>query len=194
MVLQLISAGNEHTLKTVVATFFNDNATVSVEINSYYRCYCRRCPARSVKAIVFYSTESDQIHNWASLHDTYPIMSMPCLLMPWYHQQAWYWTNKPEHSISWWRHQMKTFPRFWPFVRGIHWSQVNSPHKGQWRGALISRENHHASVVWNWYHWVAIAYLYQPTPTDSADVKSRLQRSDTSSIPPINVVFFLCRE
>ena len=27
-----------------------------------------------------------------------------------------------------------------------------------------------------------------------ADVKSRLQRSDTSSIPPINVVFFLCRE
>ena len=31
-------------------------------------------------------------------------------------------------------------------------------------------------------------------PTDSADVKSRLQRSDTSSMPPINVVFFLCRE
>ena len=58
---------------------------------------------------------------------------------------------------------------------------------------LILRENHHASVVWNWYHWVAIAYLYQPS-TDSADVKSRLQRSDTSSIPPINVVFFLCRE
>ena len=26
------------------------------------------------------------------------------------------------------------------------------------------RENHHASVVWNWYHWVAIAYLYQPSP------------------------------
>ena len=29
------------------------------------------------------------------------------------------------------------FPRYWPFVRGIHRSQVNSPHKGQWRGALI---------------------------------------------------------
>ena len=28
----------------------------------------------------------------------------------------------------------------------------------------ILRENHHASVVWNWYHWVAIAYLYQPSP------------------------------
>ena len=37
----------------------------------------------------------------------------------------------------WWRHQMETFPRYWPFVRGIHRSPVNSPHKGQWRGALM---------------------------------------------------------
>ena len=27
--------------------------------------------------------------------------------------------------------------RYWPFVRGIHRSPVNSPHKGQWRGALM---------------------------------------------------------
>ena len=39
--------------------------------------------------------------------------------------------------ITWWRHQMKHFPRYWPFVRGIHRSPVNSPHKGQWRGALM---------------------------------------------------------
>ena len=32
-----------------------------------------------------------------------------------------------------WKH----FPRYWPFVRGIHRSLVNSPHKGQWRGALM---------------------------------------------------------
>ena len=38
---------------------------------------------------------------------------------------------------SWWRHQMKTFSGYWPFVRGIHRSPVNSPHKGQWRGALM---------------------------------------------------------
>ena len=38
---------------------------------------------------------------------------------------------------SWWRHQMETFPRYWPFARGIHRSPVNSPHKGQWRGALM---------------------------------------------------------
>ena len=30
----------------------------------------------------------------------------------------------------------KYFPRYWPFARGIHRLPVNSPHKGQWRGAL----------------------------------------------------------
>ena len=32
-----------------------------------------------------------------------------------------------------WKH----FPRNWPFVRGIHRSPVTSPHKGQWRRALM---------------------------------------------------------
>ena len=42
----------------------------------------------------------------------------------------------PERShddVIRWKH----FPRYWPFVRGIHRSPMNSPHKGQWRGALI---------------------------------------------------------
>ena len=29
----------------------------------------------------------------------------------------------------------KNFPRYWPFVRGIHRSPVNSQNKGQWRGS-----------------------------------------------------------
>ena len=32
-----------------------------------------------------------------------------------------------------WNH----FLRYWPFVRGIHRSLVNSPHKGQWPGAVM---------------------------------------------------------
>ena len=32
-----------------------------------------------------------------------------------------------------WKH----FPRYWSLVPGIHRSPVNSPHKGQWRGALV---------------------------------------------------------
>ena len=36
-------------------------------------------------------------------------------------------------NVMKWKH----FPRHWPFVRGIHRSPVNSPHKGQRRGALM---------------------------------------------------------
>ena len=32
---------------------------------------------------------------------------------------------------------MTYIPRYWPFVRIIYRSPVNSPHKGQWRGALM---------------------------------------------------------
>ena len=31
----------------------------------------------------------------------------------------------------------KPFPRYWLFVRGIHRSPMNSPHKGQWCRALM---------------------------------------------------------
>ena len=34
--------------------------------------------------------------------------------------------------------KLKHFLRYWPFLRGIHRSPVNSPHKGLWRGALMS--------------------------------------------------------
>ena len=38
---------------------------------------------------------------------------------------------------------------YWPFVRGIHRSPVNSPHKGQWRGALMF------SLICSWINgWV----------------------------------------
>ena len=36
-------------------------------------------------------------------------------------------------AIIKWKH----FSRYCPFVLRIHWSPVNSPHKGQWHGALI---------------------------------------------------------
>ena len=41
--------------------------------------------------------------------------------------------SQPHDDVIKWKH----FPRYWPFVRGIHRSPVNSPHKGQGRGALL---------------------------------------------------------
>ena len=44
------------------------------------------------------------------------------------------WRILAEHDdVIKWKH----FPRYWPFVWGIHRSPVNSQHKGQWRGALM---------------------------------------------------------
>ena len=43
-------------------------------------------------------------------------------------------SNSHQHDdVIKWKH----FPRYWPFVRGIHRSPVNSPHTGQWPGALM---------------------------------------------------------
>ena len=44
-----------------------------------------------------------------------------------------HWSFEHDDAIKW-----KHFPRYWLFVRGIHRSSANSPHKGQWRGALFS--------------------------------------------------------
>ena len=41
--------------------------------------------------------------------------------------------NKFHDGVIKWKH----FPHHWLFVRGIHQSPVNSPHKGQWRGTLM---------------------------------------------------------
>ena len=49
------------------------------------------------------------------------------------HSLSFYIYRPPHDDVIKW----KLFPRYWPFVRGIHRSPVNSPHKGQWRGALV---------------------------------------------------------
>ena len=41
--------------------------------------------------------------------------------------------NYAHDAVIKWKH----FPRYWPFVLGIHRWPVNFPHKGQWRGALM---------------------------------------------------------
>ena len=54
-------------------------------------------------------------------------------------------TDPFHDDIIKWKH----FQCYWPFVRGIHQSPVNSPHKGQWRGALIF------SLIYAWTNgWV----------------------------------------
>ena len=51
-----------------------------------------------------------------------------------------------------WKH----FPRYWPFDWGIHRWPVNSPHKGQWRGALMfsliwALNKRLSEQLWGWW-------------------------------------------
>ena len=63
-----------------------------------------------------------------------------------YDVMTWKWLPHNDDVIKW-----KHFSRYWPFVRGIHLSPVNSPHKGQWRGALMF------SLICAWINgWVNI--------------------------------------
>ena len=52
--------------------------------------------------------------------------------------KAWWW-RRDRCQVTWGIHTMNVikWPRYWPFVRGIHRWPVNSPLKGQWRGALM---------------------------------------------------------
>ena len=69
----------------------------------------------SHEAVALYSTES--IHP-----DVYRVFIKISSERQRYHDDVIKWKN---------------FPRCYPFVRGIHRSPVNSPHKGQWRGGLM---------------------------------------------------------
>ena len=57
--------------------------------------------------------------------------------LPTYTQMYYSRSSRGHHhlydDVIKWNH----FPRYWPFVWGIHRSPVSSPHKGQRRGALI---------------------------------------------------------
>ena len=57
-----------------------------------------------------------------------------CEQHPWYQcSSTWFPVISSHDDVTKWKH----FPRYWPFVWGIHRSPVNSPHKGQRRGALM---------------------------------------------------------
>ena len=98
---------------------------------SSLQCVCRKLAMFHVNAPL---TQQD----WC--------MVLQCLISTLGHLiEAWCYINASVNCViigsGRWVHydviKWKHFPRYWPFVQGIHRSLVNSPHKGQWRGALM---------------------------------------------------------
>ena len=81
------------------------------------------------------------------------------------------WWKFHDDAIKW-----KHFPRYWPFVRGIHRSPVNSPHKGQWRGALMF------SLICAWIN----GWVYN---REAGDLRRHRAHYDVSVMSPQTVLF-----
>ena len=103
-------------------------------------------------------------HNRDSSHNRIPSYGRATISEKYQHSHTWNLRGYCSETSAWvfsiWisttpamlqRHDMDTlfawlafymmtssnFLRYWPFMRRIHRSPVNSPHKGQWRGALM---------------------------------------------------------
>ena len=73
-----------------------------------------------------------QIHSHSNDHQTtYHFLVDRIKVYPFLNDPGLSFLASHDDVIEW-----KHFPRYWPFVRGIHQSPLNSPHKGQWRRAL----------------------------------------------------------
>ena len=90
-------------------------------------------------------------HGWVISSHTHVkmllLLHVPCATKPSARQTAPHVSecHGIHDDVIKWKH----FPRYWPFVRGIHRSSMNFPHKGQWRGALMF------SLIYAWINgWV----------------------------------------
>ena len=88
------------------------------------------------------------------------------------------------HGVIKWKY----FPRYWPFVWGIHRSPVNSPHNGQWRGASVF------SLMCDWISgWVNNRAHYDVTVMTVSPHRGLLMRK-TSPCHGINILNWYIRE
>ena len=62
-----------------------------------------------------------------------PMVYMLQQLPRFFHHVGFSYRMSHNDDVIKWKH----FPRYWPFAQGIYRSSVDSPHKGQWRGALM---------------------------------------------------------
>ena len=69
------------------------------------------------------------IDSWAQVCINFSALAMESLQSC---IKPWTYVVERDDVIKW-----EHFLRYWPFVLRIHRSPVNSPHRGQWRGALM---------------------------------------------------------
>ena len=100
-------------------------------------------------------------------------------------------------------------PRYWPFVRWIHRSPVDSPHKGQWRGTLmfylictrrnvwrnsrdagdLRRHRAHDNVTVLWHHWFSDLLTLWTKSSWHNDITNLCQNEFESMVCKLHILF-----
>ena len=116
----------------LVAVKWNGSLSVN-EQEVYHMKQWKTCMTCFFQNAILYIAWQSQVqdidvtmHSWRTLQTSLSWIVMQCFLWVLWRRMV----LLHDDIIKW-----KQFPRYWPFVRGIH--RVNSPHKGQWRGALM---------------------------------------------------------
>ena len=107
---------------------YKTNKRHAVTITTILHIWNWRLDRNSTKVPYFkYALKCSRVWNWNRI---FAIRLSTKMLT-----KSWKAVGSPKiiSIIIKWKH----FPRYWSFVRGIHRSPVNSPHKGHWRGALM---------------------------------------------------------
>ena len=117
--------------------FLNENARISLKKSLKF---VRKVRINNILALV-------QIMAWRRSGDK--PLSEPMMVNLLMHicvtRPQWVNKNIAHDDLIKWKH----FPPYRPFLWGIHWSPLNSPHKGQWCVALIF------SLIYTWINgWV----------------------------------------
>ena len=100
------------------------------QLNQVLRLLRKQLGAKSWWTTI--STNDKPIFQWVVCVTVAKWCSKWNTIQPPWNQNMTYNVKSHDDVIKW-----NHFPRYWPFVRGIHRSPVNSPHKGQWHGALM---------------------------------------------------------
>ena len=87
-----------------------------------YICLCKRAWNQNMYLAAYISSGVVKYASWYIFNISWIIYTVV----------ACAWLQNHDDVIKW-----KHFPRYWPCGRGIHQAPVNSPHIGQWCGALM---------------------------------------------------------
>ena len=117
-------------------TLHVDQFMLVINVNDHYnkRCFSEYILSSQTASTILYEYAGYCYIEISDVEVSWGINIFVAVFISLTERVSLYFTKLSLHDeVIKWKH----FPRYWPFVRGSPRSPVNSPHKDQWRGALM---------------------------------------------------------